>query len=519
MATALSSTRLVVMLGVADAGELRQCLASRGTVVVLFEPDERVLIKFLERFKLAGLNRDNLFCFTGNPYSFNPALQEMLPGDMFRLGTPAFFMTDRIRSDYGAWARDVIEYLEVLHYRHAIYGLSGQSLVRSRPLRDIHRGLLLDQQMHLYQNIGDYLVSPDISHLRNRLGGATAILVAAGPDLAAKLDYLRRNRDRAVVVCVNNAIKPLAEAGIEPHFVVINDTSIASGEVFQHIPALPGTILVAHCLSDLGGDRFRQKYLFGSILPQVFGERDNLKLHGSVISTAFSLARHLGCTRCVLVGAQLASHKPWGLGYAKGTLKPDPERETKPLVNEYPQLYPAATPFGEQLYTTINFRDAALWLAEEIRLSNVECVNTSRSSILYGQGITFDDEPELSGVVPSLKDLFRPGQPRVDMERVRKFLGHELSLWTSVRDVARTLLADSGPAMTAKGMAILDQLDKNNVTYLVERYRQFNNMEFFRLVFRGSEQDRRKGLSMYFEHVLRMSEEFLGLLNRAAKAR
>ena len=81
---------------------------------------------------------------------------------------------------------------------------------------------------------------------------------------------------------------------------------------------MPGTILVGHCLSDLGGDRFRQKYLFGSFLPQIFGERDNLRLHGSVISTAFSLARHLGCARCVLVGAQLASPDPWKPGLRPG---------------------------------------------------------------------------------------------------------------------------------------------------------------------------------------------------------
>lgn len=518
MESAVKATRLVVLLGAADSSELRMALAFRGAVVVIFEPDERVLIQFLERFKLAGLNRPNLFCFTGDPRSFNPPLHELLPGDMFRMGVPAFFLTERVRELYGDWARRVVEYLETLHYRHAIYGLSGQSLSRSRPLRNIHRGLLYDQQVHIYESVPDYLSAPSISALRKGLCGVDAVLVAAGPDLPARFDYLRRVRDRAAIICVNNAVKPLVEAGIKPHFVVINDTSIASGQVFRHIPKLPETILVGHSLSDLGGDRFRRKYLFGSFLPQLFGPRDDLRLHGSVISTAFSLARHLGCARCVFIGAQLASDNPWGLGYSKGTLKDEVEAGGRPLTGEFPQLVPVDTPFGERLYTTLNFLDAALWLTEEIRVSGVRCVNTSKASILYGEGIEYEKEPEPQGAPPSMKDFFRVEPPRVDREGAVRWLRGEIRLWSSVREAARALLADDSPAMTAKGMAILDQLDANNVTYLTERRDGFRNDLFYRLVFEGDEADRRKGLRLYFRNVFAMSGEFLGLLRQALES-
>lgn len=518
MASAIMATRLVILLGAADSPELRLALASRATVVVVFEPDERVLIQFLERFKLAGLNRPNLFCFTGDPRSFNPPLQELLPADMFRMGVPAFFLTERVRALYGEWAGRVVEYLETLHYRHAIYGLSGQALSRSRPLRNIHRGLLYDQQVHAYENVPDYLNAPPVSALRKTLCGTDVVLVAAGPDLPARFDYLRRVRDRVAIICVNNAVKPLVEAGIKPHFVVINDTSIASGQVFKHIPKLPETILVGHCLSDLGGDRFRRKYLFGSLLPQLFGPRDDLRLHGSVISTAFSLARLLGCSRCVFIGAQLASDNPWSLGYSKGTLKNPAEAVERPLTDAFPQLAPVDTPFGERLYTTLNFLDAALWLTEEIRVSGVRCVNTSRASILYGEGIEYEDEPEPQGAPPLMKDLYRPEPPRVDRAGAARWLRGEIRLWSSVRDAARTLLADDSPAMTAKGMAILDQLDANNVTYLTERREGFWNEQFYRLVFEGDEADRRKGLRLYFRNVFAMSGEFLGLLKRALES-
>lgn len=517
---AMSKTRLVVFLGLADSVELRESIASPDTIILIFEPDERALVNCLRAMRLADLNRKNLFCFTGDPHSFNPALQDLLPGDMFRQGTPAFFMTERVRSVYSEWASRVIEYLELLYFRHVLYGMTGQAMAKSRPFRDIHRGLMFDQQLHAYKNIGDYFKFQSVAELRNRFSGMSAILVAAGPSLADKLDYIRRNKSHAVVICVNNALKSLVEAGIHPHFVVINDTSIASGAVFKHVHRMPDTILVGHCLSDLGGDVFQQKYLFGSFLPELYGHRMMLKLHGSVISTAFAFARLIGCVKCVMVGTQLASDNPWGMRYVKGTVEKDVEEGDGPLGNEYPSLYPTTSASGKLLFTTLNFLDSARWLAEEIRLSGVECINTSSDSILYGKGISFEDEPRLpkANVQEIHASLFKTPPPRVDRRAVLQYLRQDSSFWKFVRDTARTLLTEEGATFVAKGMAILGHFDQRNVTYLVQRYGDFNNSTFHQNVFERDEALRQVGLRDYYEHVHAMSEELLLQIKRSIKA-
>jgi len=516
--SALEQTKMFVFIGAADSPELHSCLETHGTVVLIFEPDDRVLGEFTENLALSKLNREGVFCFTGNQYSFNPALQDILFKGLFEVGTPAVFLTDRIRKEYAGWANEVIEYLEILHYRHVIYGLSGQSLALSRPLRNISRSLFYDQQYHGYINVGEFLVWPDISQLKNRLRGQTAIVVAAGPDLSDKLDFIRKNKNRAVIICVNNALKPLVEAEIKPHFVVINDNSFASAEVFNHIPPCPETIMVGHCLAGLGGDKFKQKYLFGMFLPDVFGPRPWLKLHGSVISTGFSLAQDLGCTKCVIVGGQLASSNPWGLNYAKGAMK-EASKEERPLVNEYPQLYPTKTPFGETVYTTLNFRDAALWLSEVIRLSGIPCINTSKSSILYGEGISYDPDPELADtdVRKEMASLFRFEPARPDFDKVLKYIDHELNMWVSIRTAAREILNESGQSFVSKGFGILEQLDKNNVTYLLERFESFDNRRFFEQTFSDSLEDREAGLRYYLEQIAVMSTSLLKALSKAKK--
>jgi hypothetical protein len=516
---ALGRTRLLVFLGAAPSPELLRCLAKQDAVVLVFEPDEVVFDAFAQAVRLPLLSRDGVFCFLGEAYGFNPPLQDMLQGNIFGLGTPAFFMTERIRRGHGVWTAEVIEYLEVLHYRHAVYGIGSQYWSRSLPLRRIGSSLTYDQQLHAYENIPDCLQCLDIATLRDKLSGHTAILVAAGPDLNAKLDYVRANRDRAVVICVNNAVKPLAEAGVLPHFVIINDISIASGEVFRHLPAMPGTILVGHCLAALGGDRFGRKYLFGNHLPEIFGHREDLDAHGSVISAAFSLAVLMGCSKCILVGGQLASDNPWGLEYARGTLNELRGSRHGVLTNRFPQLYPTRTPDGETLYTTLNFRDAALWLAEVVRVAGVACVNTSRSSILYGQGIMYEAEPELAPAPVDAAVLALPdGHPSLaDTGAVARHVRAERADWEAVALGVQEVLALSGPGFEAGAMALLKAFDARGVTYLVHRFQAFDNRRFHRLVFEGDGRERARGLRYFLEHVLAMSQGLIQVLDRVAQ--
>jgi len=520
IAQALKLTNLIIMLGAEHDDALQRCLDDPETMVLIFEPDAAAMAKFVAATKPSKLAQQRTFLFLGDPYSFNPPLQDMLPRKVFIQGTPAVFQTPRIAEHYGDWAEKTAEYMEILHYRHSIYPLTGQAMKHSRPLRVIKRERTYVQQLHAYENIGDFLVSPDIRQLRNRLKGQTAILVAAGPALPEKFDYIRKNRDRTVVICVNNALKPLSEAGIKPHFAVINDTSFASAEVFEHIPKQSGTILVAHCMAGLGGDRFRQKYLFGTYKEDVFQARPDLDLHGSVITTAFSLARHMGCARCVIAGAQLASHDPTKLAYAKGTTNHSPDMIMNRQRNGGGSLYPVHTPFGETLYTTVNFRDAALWLTEEIRLSGIECVNTTKDSILYGQGIRYESEPELpeASTARIMADLFKPEPPLINRRIVQQYLVQEKGKWVALRKAATDVLGGRPAQLIANGEVVLKQLDELGVTFMVEGFPGFDTSHFHALAFSGDAGKKADGFRYFYENLQRMSSALLDALDAAAQA-
>ena len=186
------------------------------------------------------------------------------------------------------------------------------------------------------------------------------------------------------------------------------------------------------------------------------------------------------------------------------------------LTHRHPQHYPVPTPFGEQLYTTLNFRDAALWLSETIRVSGIECINTSKSSILYGKGIRFEAEPELAdGDIPGLmKSLHEPQPIRGDFPKIAAYMQSEKVRWKNLLAWAGEVESESGEAFIAKGMAVLELLDKENVTYLIEHSTGFDNKVFHRHVFEGGPVAQEKGLRMYFSSLREMAMLFLGELER-----
>lgn len=510
----LAKTRFAVFAGASPSPMLERFLAEPGVFVLICESDPARLGRFLERVAPPRLVNKGLVLL-GPLEDFSPPLSSLLTTQHFALGFPVFYVPEDCGEEMRAYQRSVIECIEVLFYRLRIYPLSSQSLARSLPLRSIVQELFYDQLVHAYRNTGDYATCPDISALRLLFQGETAILVAAGADLANKIEFLRKNRDKALIIAVNSALRPLVEAGVKPHFTVVNDTSLAVDRTFDGLPVLRPVILVAHCLSCLGGETFPKRFLFGNHRPELFGTRPNLPLHGSVLTTAFSLARHLGCAACVLVGAQLSSADPWSLQYVTGQSGIGEAQPERGLINRYPQLYPTATPWGGTRYTSLNFLDVKHWMAEEFRSSGIRCVNTTRESIVYWEGVEFDEAPEIlptGRLQQSLRHAFAATRRTPVLAAARSFLDAETARLTACLNHVLELRELDDREFLPRAKRLLAIFDANNVSYLVQRYKGFNQPHFAFYITRPETHTIIEGLEYYFAHVCDMLTTLLALL-------
>lgn len=173
-------------------------------------------------------------------------------------------------------------------------------------------------------NAAAYVRWPGIDALEGRARGYPAIVVAAGPSLAAVLDALPTLADRAVIIAVQTVFKLLLSRGVRPHFVTSLDFHEVSGEYFRGVRDVGDCTLVVEPkvtwrVVDAypGRIRMTQARLSESLLRNAAAPRAALKGGSTVAHLAFYLARYIGCDPILLVGQDLCYAD--GLYYPPGT--------------------------------------------------------------------------------------------------------------------------------------------------------------------------------------------------------
>jgi hypothetical protein len=509
---AMGLSRFLVFLGARMTPELQAALDRPSGLTMIFEPSHRRLDAFLAGIKPWKLAKRGVFFVAGDPDSLNSPLLSILPEDICDQGYPLFFALEGLPEALPEYTRRAEELLELFYYRNVIYSLDSQDNIRGLPLRPMVHNYIYDRLKHHYENLEVGLRAGVLSDLLGAFTGEAAILCAAGPALADSLDFIRDNRDRALVIAVNSALKPLLAAGIEPHFVVINDTSTDSEPTLAGLPVLQNTVLTAHCLSTTGGESFPRSYLYGNFPGQPFQKRGSLLLHGSVITTAFALAEYLGCVKAVLAGVQLGSPDPLALNYVKGSQHENQasDENRRMLTHRWPQLYPVAAADGGRLYTTLNFFDAAQWFADRIRMAALEVINLTPSSILKGPNIAFDPAPRLAEaplLAPRLESL-----PKTDLtgrrDRVLDYIRQEMARWKNKELAAR----QAGQSLE-EAAAFIAASDQDNTSFMLQRFEDFHNSAFHAAFFDGADEaERKRGADMFLSYMPRMCQALLKLL-------
>ncbi len=518
---ALARTKLCLFAGAAMTPELRLAMARPDLPVFVFEPRPKRLYAFLDTVSDAELAAGQVFLFSGDTERFEHPLSHYITPNMFALGYPIVFALSRITTGYAPWLASLAQDVETLFFRYRIYPIEGQSLSRSLPLRPVAQGLTYDQTRHAYENTPLFFTSGRIDEVKNAFRGTTAVCVAAGPALDGQIEVLRQARERGcLIIAVNNAARTLAANGVAAHFVVINDTSLEAGSAFAGLEPQDKTILALHPLSAAGAEVFSRRLFFGDYMPQLFGSRQGLRLHGSVVTTAVSLARHLGCVRFVLAGAQLASPHPLGLAYAKNSINARDLPAVSSRTGVWPELYPVRAASGREMFATANYLDVRRWFLDEIRTQGIHVTNLTADSFLFGPGVTVD--PDFAPTSPvdadSLFAALRIAPPKCNAAESLAWLDGEAAVWGAVAQSAADWLENTGPveARLAQAQALVRHFDANGVSYCGQRYRSFDNRIFHERFFASTDAETRlNGGTMYFESLRDMSREFLKLIRAA----
>ena len=262
---------------------------------------------------------------------------------------------------------------------------------------------------YLLQSLGNLPViarEADAAALDGRFAGHPAVVVGAGPSLDRNLPALKALQDRAVIIGADTTLRPLLAGGVRPHVMAAVDPAEQNARHLAGVPALDDIFLAAEgslhpsAFTGFGGRTFVFKVSDHEPWPwlRTAGlDRGLLRAWGSVITSAFDLARRMGCTPIVFAGLDLSY--PVRQPYCANTIYDDTWREAiatygctwESIVDDYFNRVPdfwqpdaSGTPVRTSP-TLLAFRD---WLREEIAgdASRV-FVNATGAGILHGSGI------------------------------------------------------------------------------------------------------------------------------------
>lgn len=201
------------------------------------------------------------------------------------------------------------------------------------------------------------------------------ILVSAGPSLNKNIMELKKAKNKAFIVAVDTAIKPLLKAGIEPDVVIMVD-GVKPKELFEIKGAEDIPLIMSISASSQVADYHKGKKFFfaegetyiNEIFEYVRKRFYSLETGGSVATNGMSLLVNLGYSTIILVGQDLAL--TGNKTHADGTFKDEMDiidTSKAPMVDGY---------YGDKVPTRQDFRLYLEWFNDYIRnIKNTRDIN------------------------------------------------------------------------------------------------------------------------------------------------
>ena len=298
----VEASRFIVLLGLGAGYLLEEVLrrAPRDAQVVVVEPVSDVLRKAAGLRDLSGALLDSrVTLFVGEK-----------PGDITRRLDPATwglsFRQPRLieHPGYAAFAgpylegmrRAVIDLFEIEKTGVATRA-AGQKAFNA----------------NIFRNLPRLARSPGVAELFGLFAGRPAVIASAGPSLGKQLPLLKELQGRAVIICVDTAMRALLAAGVRPDLVAAVDFTPVNYRHFAGVDTSGLTVVAAsivypRCLEAHGGPLFSlfNEYPVVDWLTPLIGTRGQVTIGDSTAHMAFHLAERLGCSKIILIGQDLA---------------------------------------------------------------------------------------------------------------------------------------------------------------------------------------------------------------------
>lgn len=320
----------VFLLGLGNGLYLKKLIANTDQTVkvIAYEPSVSIFCKLLETVDLSSEIEDRPIGFIIN--GINEAEMDAIIGQVISLETLEYLKCEMHPNYRELFPEEILEISKKI--KRASYGIFVRYNTGVTFSNDFVKNIMLNMKY-----VCDGYHTKGLSEAVPHQGAA--ILVAAGPSLDKNIQQLKKAKNRAFILAVDTALKPMIHAGILPDAYITIDpqkpVDLVELDVIKNIPV----IAPPSANWDIIKEQTNKKIFYnggnvilpvlaylsvGEIMPQV-------DTGGSVACSGFSLLYKMGFETIILVGQDLAYTD--NKSHADGTFKEEmPEEDVAGMI-------------------------------------------------------------------------------------------------------------------------------------------------------------------------------------------
>lgn len=286
---------LIFVFGI-GAGYLINAFKKLNINIAVIEPSIKFFNLLIDNFKLDKIFEDNITFFIGGDDIED--IEKFI--SLTNTKKVKFFITRSYATLFNE---------EALFYQQKVLSIVDKKIIN---INTISR----------FDKLWAYNIASNVAKISTHYGvnkffykykNIPAIIVSAGPSLEKNIRKLKEIKNKALIIAVDTAMKPLFSHNISPHFIITIDPQKKNSKYFRNVNFKESVLIAESSVDKEAIDSFNGAiYFINSIFPlakyfmEELGDRGDITTGGSVSTAAYDFAIRIGANPIIMVGLDLS---------------------------------------------------------------------------------------------------------------------------------------------------------------------------------------------------------------------
>lgn len=278
------------------AGYLINALKKLNVAIAVIEPSIKFFNLLIDNFKLDKILEDNITFFIGGDDIED--IEKFI--SLTNTKKVKFFITR---------SYSVLFNEEALFYQQKVLSIVDKKIININTISRFDKLWAYN----IASNVVEISTRYGVNKFFNKYKNIPAVIVSAGPSLEKNITKLKEIKNKALIIAVDTAMKPLYSRNISPHFVITIDPQKKNSKYFRNVNFKDAVLIAESSVDKEAIDSFNGEiYFINSIFPlakyfmESLGNRGDITTGGSVSTAAYDFAIKVGANPIIMVGLDLS---------------------------------------------------------------------------------------------------------------------------------------------------------------------------------------------------------------------